>query len=359
MGKARRKVEKLVFASAHAIVDPSSGAAVATNEAMQLLAQSRFQCQAFNAAMLDFPEEVCVEELLAKLGLPYEVRNAAEGAGTARILLTRSRNLPVTIFRNRFTQSGPVEREAAAFAAAYERFLDKNQPDAVLTYGGAPLGTIVARLAHRRNIPVVFALHNFGYHDVAPFCDVDYVVVPSEFSKAYYWERFGLRCQVLPNVIDPRRVGIRGSCQLARRVDQDREASEGPPEASSDQAGEWCDSQGSSHPTATAEGLGHVAPQYLTFVNPHPVKGLFVFARIAEQIARRRPEIPILVVDSRARGKALEETGLDLSWAKNLLILFGFTCHQACRTQPAPVSAARSPPCPGARHPLRRRSGQS
>ena len=270
MGKARRPVEKLVFASAHVIVDPSSGATVATNQAMQLIAESGFQCQAFTAAMLDFPEEVCVEELLAKLGLPYEVRTMSEGAEKARILLTLSRNLPVTIFRNRFTQSGPVEREVAAFAAAFERFLDKNKPDAVLTYGGPPLGTIVARLAHRRNVPVVFALHNFGYHDVAPFCDVDYVVVPSEFSKAYYWERFGLRCDVLPNVIDPRRVGIRGSCQLARRVGQNREASEGPPEASSDQARKWCDSQGSSHPTA--EGLGHVSPQYLTFVNPHPVK---------------------------------------------------------------------------------------
>ena len=68
-----------------------------------------------------------------------------------------------------------------------------------------------------------------------------------------------------------------------------------------------------------------MAPLYLTFVNPHPVKGLFVFARIAEQIARRRPEIPILVVDSRARGKALEQTGLDLSWAKNLLMFHAFT----------------------------------
>ena len=74
MGKANRKVEKLVFASAHAIVDPSSGAAVATSEALQLLSESGFQCQAFTAAMLDFTEEACVEEMLAKLGLPYQVR---------------------------------------------------------------------------------------------------------------------------------------------------------------------------------------------------------------------------------------------------------------------------------------------
>ena len=99
MRTAWRNVENLVFASAHAIIDPSSGAAVAANEAMQLFAQSRFQCQAFTAATLDFPEEVCVEELLAKLGLPYEVRTISEGTETARVLLTRSRNLPVTIFR--------------------------------------------------------------------------------------------------------------------------------------------------------------------------------------------------------------------------------------------------------------------
>ena len=82
-------------------------------------------------------------------------------------------------------------------------------------------------------------------------------------------------------------------------------------------------------------------PLYLTLVNPHPVKGLFVFARIAEQIARRRPEIPILVVDSRARGKALEETGLDLSWAKNLLTFHAFTTP---RRQSYRVSARLASP---------------
>ena len=101
-----------------------------------------------------------------------------------------------------------------------------------------------------------------------------------------------------------RNVGLRspgpgrdlvGPGRRVRRVGQDREASEGPPEPGLDQMRQRCDSQDSPHPTA--EGLGRVAPQYLTFVNPHPVKGLYVFSRIAEQIARRRPEIPILVVD--------------------------------------------------------------
>ena len=59
-------------------------------------------------------------------------------------------------------------------------------------------------------------------------------------------------------------------------------------------------------------------PQHLTFVNPQPLKRPFVFARIAEQPARRWPDIPILVVESRTRARGLDQTGVDLSLAKNL-----------------------------------------
>jgi hypothetical protein len=115
------------------------------------------------------------------------------------------------MFRNRFTQCGPLEPETAAFATAYERFLHKNEPDAVLTFGGGPLGTIVARLARRRDIPVVFALHNFAYLEPAAFYEVDYAVVPSQFSRAYYWEHLSLHCQVLPNGAWRSRTGSRNT----------------------------------------------------------------------------------------------------------------------------------------------------
>jgi glycosyltransferase involved in cell wall biosynthesis len=95
--------------------------------------------------------------------------------------------------------------------------------------------------------------------------------VPSSFSREYYRYRLGLHCHVVPNVVSPERV------------------------------------------TATGR-----QPRYLTVVNPQPEKGLFVVARIVHELARRRPDIPILIVDSRGRGDALEQTGLELSWAKNL-----------------------------------------
>jgi hypothetical protein len=42
-------------------------------------------------------------------------------------------------------------------------------------------------------------------------------------------------------------------------------------------------------------------PQFVTFVNPEPVKGVYIFARIAAELARRRPDIRLLAVESRGQ----------------------------------------------------------
>jgi len=265
------QMKNVAFASPYCLIDYSSGATIATGDCLELLASSGFRCHAYCPARLDFREEVCFEETLAELGLPYEVRKLTAGPHPMKLVFTRKGDVAVTIFRNQFTRIGPTPQEFRAFLAGYQRFLDTNKPDVVLTYGGDPLALAMIAESKRRGIPVVFGLHNFQYHDARVFRHVDYVVVPSEFSKQYYWDHLGLECQVLPYVIDFQRV----------KVD-------------------------------------HPRPQYLTFVNPQPAKGVFLFARIAEQLARRRPDIPILVVESRDRTRALERTGVDLSWAKNL-----------------------------------------
>jgi glycosyltransferase involved in cell wall biosynthesis len=263
--------KRVVFASEYCLLDSSSGAALATAQCLQFLASCGFQCQAFCGARLDFTEEVCFEETLSRLGLPYEVADRSVDGRPARLVFTRSGDVPVTVFRNVFTQGGPTEAEVPAFLGAFDTFLAANRPDVLLTYGGGPLGDAISDLAKRRGIVVVFGLHNFAYHDPRAFAQVDYVVVPSQFSKDYYRAHVGVDCHVLPNAIDFDRA------KALRRE-----------------------------------------PEYLTFVNPQPTKGLYVVARIAEQLGRRRPDIRMLVVEGRARGKSLEQTGLDLSWATNL-----------------------------------------
>jgi glycosyltransferase involved in cell wall biosynthesis len=120
-------------------------------------------------------------------------------------------------------------------------------------------------LDKRRDISVVFALHNFAYHDAAFFQPVDAVLVPSRFAQAHYHRTLDLACTPLPGPWDWTRI----RCL-------------------------------------------QVSGRYVTFVNPRPDKGVFVFARIAAELARRRPDIPLLVVEGRGTAGWLQCTGLDL-----------------------------------------------
>jgi glycosyltransferase involved in cell wall biosynthesis len=60
---------------------------------------------------------------------------------------------------------------------------------------------------------------------------------------------------------------------------------------------------------------------FVTFVNPTPLKGVFVFARIAELLSQRRPDIPLLIVEGAGKASFLPKLGIDLSGLKNLRIM--------------------------------------
>ena len=173
-------------------------------------------------------------------------------------------------FQPRLDKRGEID----AFLTACEIFLNNTRPDVVWTYGGDPVSCAVHQLVKRLDIPILFFLHNFAYFDAQVFYCVDYPVVPSEFSRRFYWGRLGLACQKLPLVVDPQRV------QVAQR-----------------------------------------RPQYVTFVNPEPRKGVYVFARIAEVLSRCRPDIPLLMVEGANKARLLPQLGIDLSGIKNLTVM--------------------------------------
>ena len=144
----------------------------------------------------------------------------------------------------------------------------------LLTYGGDPVTQGMIGIARRRGIAVVFALHNFGYTDARHFSDVDYCIVPSEFARRHYRDKLGLDCRVLPNPVDWERVRVDGG---ERR--------------------------------------------YVTFVNPALYKGAYPFVRIAQELGRRRPDIPLLVVESRATKQTLGACGLRPADHPNIQIM--------------------------------------
>jgi glycosyltransferase involved in cell wall biosynthesis len=157
----------------------------------------------------------------------------------------------------------------AASAAEVHDFLHRPARDeekrVLIGSGRDPATPGLFGAARRRGIITVLHLHDFNHRRLDRPEVVDAVVVPSGFAADYYREAMGLDCHVLPSVVDRDRI---------------RPA--------------------------------HHDPRYVTFVNPREGKGVYAFARIADELGRRRPDIPLLVVEGRGTGRTLADCGLDL-----------------------------------------------
>jgi hypothetical protein len=269
------RTPRLLFGSYHCYWDRSSGAALCTRELLELLTQRVWSCRAFCGPHLDFEQAHSLAQLLEAQHIPFERRQAA-GAAPLSVYHFQQGGVPVQIYDSPLARpfEAATRKEGACFLALYERLLERFRPDLLLTYGGDWVAQEIMAQAKRRGIRVVFALHNFAYHGAELFRPVDAVLVPSRFAQAHYRRTLGLSCTPIPGPWDWTRVRC--------------------PEVKS---------------------------QYVTFVNPQPEKGVFVFARIAAELARRRPDIPLLVVEGRGKADWLHRTGLDIAGLRNLFVM--------------------------------------
>jgi glycosyltransferase involved in cell wall biosynthesis len=268
------KLRRLLFASCHCYLDPSSGAALATRDVLELLSERGIDCRALTGGLLDFEQETAIEQVFNTLGVApaFAVAPITGGVDADLFDFEYNRVRVTTIpFGSSLAQKSPTLDEANCYLALTEQAFDRFRPQVLLTYGGHPADLELMRRAKLRGIAVVFHLHNFAYDDRRAFENTVAILVPSEYSRRFYNRRLGVNCTVIPYPLRPKRV--------------------------------------------VAE---HSEPTYLTFINPQPTKGSTVFARIASEIATRRPGIPILVVEGRAQADGLANAGLDLSGLTNL-----------------------------------------
>jgi hypothetical protein len=91
-----RIAKKVLFASAHSIVDFSNGASIATLEG---LTTAGFNCQAFCAGKLDFQTEARLDEIADAMHAPHRDEPSVCGSQLANVMYTRRQHVPVTLIR--------------------------------------------------------------------------------------------------------------------------------------------------------------------------------------------------------------------------------------------------------------------
>jgi glycosyltransferase involved in cell wall biosynthesis len=262
-------------------LDDSNGAAVAHRSLLACLVRRGISVQAVSGTIVDAGFGRKVVDHLTEQGLRFELHGKRPvGANGLPLdapnhITTVVAGVPVFIpDRSLRPPARPDAIEAAELQGLLALVHRQFRPQVLLTYGGDPLTRAVLASANRRGIASVFALHNLRYRDPTLFQDVAAVTVPSRFAAEHYARTLGLACHVLPNCVELDR--IQAACPV---------------------------------------------PCFVTFVNPCAEKGLFAFARIADELGRHRPDIPILVVESRGTSADLAACGLDLTRLNNLHLM--------------------------------------
>jgi glycosyltransferase involved in cell wall biosynthesis len=264
---------RLLFASIHSYLDPSSGAALCTRELLEILATREWDCRAFTCGLLDYAHETPLEDVLASMDRSVpRVTAALSRGGHAEVFDLAVGGVRVTLLPTAYSRAdkSPSPREAGIFLDLADQVLERFRPEILLTYGGHPASLELMRRARSRGIAVVFHLHNFGYTDKRGLADVSAFIFPSEYSRRHY-----------------RRIGLDGPV-IADPIPLDCVIAEAP------------------------------EPKYVTFINPQPDKRVTVFARIALELGARRPDIPILIVEGRAASDTLAALPVDLSGLTNM-----------------------------------------
>jgi len=253
----------------HCITDPVSGITRSLCAIAVWLAEAGHRVHVLTTARFETPVAFDLEEHFRQIG----VTPAAGGPNARTIQVPRIHfhvggagvTLLVTQENN---EAFPDPLESDEYVAAFDELTESLTPDVVIAANAHPMVHAAMANARRKGIATAFAVRGLGYRGLTHYFDhVDHVFTCGQFVSDYYRKHMDLLSTPLEPPID------------------------------------W--------PATLAPSDSR---KFLTFVNPAPHKGVMLFARLADMLGSRRPDIPILVVQSGCSAGVLNGIpGIDFS----------------------------------------------
>ena len=269
---------RFLLVNNHCISDPTAGVTQSLRTIMEWLGDAGHACHILTTARFESAVTFTIEDHLREHGVDVSLLASPNGpskrSGKTRRVADRPvvrytvRDVPVTLLVTHHNdESRPDRAEAKQYLALLDSLLDDFAPDQLIACNGHPMILEAMARARKRGITTAFAVRGFGYYATQYFEDVDHAFTCSQFLTDLYRDKVGL----VSTAIEPPL--------------------------------EW------SSVVAPSESRA-----FVTFVNPSPHKGLWLFARLADMLGSRRPDIPILVVQSGHSGGSLNAIpGIDFS----------------------------------------------
>ena len=267
---------RFLLVNNHCISDPTAGVTQSLRTIVEWLQDAGHRCHVLTTARFESAVTFTIEDHLRGLGV--EAPSGAERDRPARsrgrrcvdrpVVRYAVKQVPVTLLMTRHhDESRPEPGETRQYLSLVDHLLEEVAPDQLIACNGHPMILEAMARARRRGVTTAFAVRGFGYDDGRYFASVDHAFTCSQFLTDHYRARAGLVSTPLEPPLDWRAV--------AAPVD---------------------------------------SRAFVTFVNPSLHKGLLLFARLADMIGSRRPDIPILVVQSGHSGGSLNAIpGIDFS----------------------------------------------
>ena len=269
---------RFLLVNNHCISDPTAGVTQSLRTIMEWLADAGHECRILTTARFESAVTFTIDEHLARLGvdrshiesMPARARGKRTGRHAAGRPVVRYAvgRVPVTLLLTKHNDElRPDRGEADQYLRLVDASLDDFKPDQLIACNGHAMIFEAMARARARGVTTAFAVRGFGYYDPRCFEHVDHAFTCSEFLTGVYRDKVGLVSTPLEPPLDWSTV-------------------EAPVDSRA----------------------------FLTFVNPSPHKGLLLFARLADMIGSRRPDIPILIVQSGSTAGSLNAIpGIDFS----------------------------------------------